>query len=91
MTQEQRIVRFKGNVQGVGFRYTTCRLAGDHQVTGYVKNLPDGSVECVTEGEQGEIEAFLESVEQQMGNYIHDRTEQKAPYSGRFDSFGVAF
>ena len=40
-------VIYKGRVQGVGFRYTCYRLAGNHEVTGFVKNLPDGSVDLI--------------------------------------------
>ena len=88
---EQRIVRFKGRVQGVGFRYTTYRVAGGYDVTGAVRNCPDGSVECVIEGEKKEIDAFLNELSESMGNYIRSRTEQTAPASGRYRSFGVSY
>ncbi len=45
-------VRFYGRVQGVGFRYTTYRLAREMGVRGYVKNLEDGSVEGVFTGKR---------------------------------------
>ena len=86
---QQRIIIFKGNVQGVGFRYTTCRVAGGYDVTGSVRNCPDGSVECVVEGDAAEIDAFLAEVSEVMGPCIRERTEQTAPASGRFASFGV--
>ena len=41
---------FKGQVQGVGFRYTTHRVAGRYDVTGFVRNLPDGTVEMLVQG-----------------------------------------
>jgi acylphosphatase len=88
---EQRIVIFEGRVQGVGFRYTTCRVAGGFDVTGAVRNCPDGSVECVVEGEKKEIDAFLEELSGEMGQYIRKRTEQTAPASGRYGSFGVGY
>jgi len=91
MGQQQRIVRFLGNVQGVGFRYTTCRIAAGHEVTGYVRNVPDGSVECVAEGEEAEIDAFLAALADRMGGYIHRQTQQTAPPMGRFADFGVRF
>ena len=47
-----------GEVQGVGFRYFTQRAAARHQVTGYVKNLPDGRVESLVEGSPASVEAF---------------------------------
>lgn len=89
MRQER--VLFQGQVQGVGFRYTACRLAGGFAVTGYVKNLPDGSVECVVEGEPEEIDAFLEALQQAMVGYIRRMTRQQVPATGRWDSFGVAW
>ena len=47
---ERRIVHYTGRVQGVGFRFTTCRLAESFAVAGRVKNLPDGRVRVVVEG-----------------------------------------
>jgi len=91
MVEEQRIIRFAGNVQGVGFRFTTCRLAGSFDVTGSVRNCPDGSVECIVEGAPDEIVAFLQALEDRMGHFIRNRTEVSAPYTGRFRAFGVVY
>ena len=91
MTGEQRIVLFSGTVQGVGFRYTACRVAGGFDVTGTVRNLPDGGVECVVEGDPAEIDAFLQSLAQQMGRYIRKQTQQMAPYTGKYASFAVVY
>lgn len=91
MAQQQRIVRFFGNVQGVGFRYVTCQTAGGFDVTGTVRNVSDGSVECVVEGEGSEIDAFLAALADRMEGYIRRTTQQTAPPSGRFGSFGVAY
>ncbi len=91
MTEEQRIIHFDGNVQGVGFRYTACRIAMSHKVGGYVRNLNDGKVECVIEGNDDEIDAFLKELSDSMGYYIHNQTQQKAPFSGRYKHFDVKF
>ena len=48
-----------GEVQGVGYRFFAQRAAARHQVVGYVRNLPDGRVEAVAEGERSSVEAFL--------------------------------
>jgi acylphosphatase len=48
-----------GEVQGVGYRFFAQRAAARHQVVGYVRNLPDGRVEAVAEGERASVEAFL--------------------------------
>ena len=50
---------FRGTVQGVGFRYTVRQIAAEFAVTGYVKNLPDGTVEMVAEGEIRELKRFV--------------------------------
>ena len=47
-----------GLVQGVGFRFFTQRAAARHQVVGYVKNLPDGRVEALAEGEENAVKSF---------------------------------
>ncbi len=51
-----------GRVQGVGFRYFTQRSTDRLRVTGFVRNLPDGSVEAQVQGSEEEVERFLESV-----------------------------
>ncbi len=47
-----------GIVQGVGFRFFTQRTAARHQVRGYVRNLPDGRVESLAEGDAAAVEDF---------------------------------
>lgn len=59
-----RHVYFNGRVQGVGFRYSTKRIASGFEVTGWVKNLPDGRVELFAQAaEAAEIDAFLEDIQ----------------------------
>ena len=48
----------RGEVQGVGYRFFAQRAAAQHQVVGYVRNLPDGSVESLAEGSAPGVEAF---------------------------------
>jgi acylphosphatase len=45
-------------VQGVGYRYFAQRAAARHQVVGYVRNMPDGTVEAFVEGPADTVEAF---------------------------------
>jgi acylphosphatase len=53
---------YSGSVQGVGFRYTTKTVATGFEVTGLVRNLPDGRVELIAEGARGELEAFRDAI-----------------------------
>jgi len=91
MADQQHIVRFSGNVQGVGFRFTACRVAGRYAVTGIVRNCPDGSVQCIVEGDEKEIEAFVADLAKTMTGYIDEQTRQVAPHTGKFQGFTVAF
>jgi acylphosphatase len=73
---------YTGQVQGVGFRYTTRHLAAGFAVAGYVRNRADGSVELVAEGEPAEVERFLQAVDRQMAGYIEERTVHDKPAGG---------
>jgi len=58
-----RLIRYEGHVQGVGFRYAVKQMARGFEVTGTVRNLPDGRVELVAvSAEAGELDAFLEEI-----------------------------
>jgi len=88
---EQRRVHFEGMVQGVGFRYTACRLAGRFGLAGYVRNLPDGGVELVAEGQTDAIDAYLQDLSAAMQGYIRRQTQQKSSWSGAFKDFNVRY
>lgn len=57
---ERRHVTVYGFVQGVGFRFAVERAARSHGVAGWVRNLPDGAVEAVFEGEPDDVEALVD-------------------------------
>lgn len=48
-----------GTVQGVGFRYSTLRFAKNLTISGYVRNLYDGRVEIVAQGDTHQIKTLL--------------------------------
>ena len=68
-------ILYSGRVQGVGFRYSTKRIASGFDVTGWVKNLPDGRVEMLAQSfEADELDAFLEDIQQSsLGSHIKER------------------
>ena len=57
-------VFYDGNVQGVGFRYSVKQIATGFDITGSVRNLPDGRVELQVNGEESEVRDFLEAIRQ---------------------------
>ncbi|MFQ5502648.1 MAG: acylphosphatase [Phycisphaerae bacterium] len=87
----QKTVLFSGRVQGVGFRYITHTLSNDYQVTGYVKNLPDGRVEAVIEGDQLEIDRFINAIQAEMEDHIQEIHVTESPVSGQYEAFDVRF
>lgn len=72
-------VTYSGRVQGVGFRFTTRRVAEQHDVTGWVRNMPDGTVELEVQGAAPRVEAFLDGVAQQFGTHIEDAQRSSRP------------
>ena len=62
-TNRRRLtVYYSGHVQGVGFRYTVKTVATGFEVTGTVRNLPDGRVELVAEGDRADLQAFQAAI-----------------------------
>jgi len=75
-----RIVHYEGHVQGVGFRYTVKNIARGFDVTGTVRNLPDGRVELVAAAEEPEeLAAFLEEIAVNSALSHHIRNVEAHP------------
>jgi acylphosphatase len=85
-----RSVHYWGRVQGVGFRATVQSIARHHEVTGYVRNLPDRQVQVVVCGETAEIERFLEDIGEQMAGYIQGHRIDDEPEQS-FSSFEIRY
>ncbi len=83
-----KYVRYVGRVQGVGFRYTAERLAEQYSVAGYVRNLPDGSVELVAQGSAEDVQNFLDAVSARMNGLIEKLSVQDQP-AGNYKSFRI--
>ena len=87
----QRVtVFYSGRVQGVGFRVTVRRLACGYDVTGTVRNLPDGRVELIAEGAQPELAAFLTGIaESELSGFIAKKHETWQPVQGNLRGFAI--
>ena len=87
MRARHAIVR--GRVQGVGYRFFAERAARELGVRGWVRNLPDGSVEAVAEGEDEAIVRFLTRLrEEPRGSRVESLAEDDFAVSG-FASFDI--
>jgi acylphosphatase len=82
-------IHFCGTVQGVGFRYTTLSFAEQLSLTGWVKNLSNGSVQAVVEGPREKIEELLSRLKGQFGGFIRDVQIEWMDVKGEFDKFRI--
>ncbi len=69
MAIERHRVCFAGHVQGVGFRLTTRRLAQSWPVAGFVRNLADGRVELLVEGDSAAVAGLLSAIHREFSGF----------------------
>ncbi len=84
-------VIFSGHVQGVGFRYTVWDIAHELGLRGWVKNLHDGSVEMVAEGEEQDLDQLMSRIKDRFGSYIRDLSLQSLPATDSFQDFEITY
>jgi acylphosphatase len=90
MTRERLHILYTGRVQGVGFRYTIKSVAMGFEVTGEVRNLPDGRVELMAEGERTELEAFRRAIQDsEVGRFIRQEEAAWAAAKNEFRGFEI--
>lgn len=83
-------VYFSGTVQGVGFRFTADRIARKFNVTGFVRNLPDGRVMVLAEGDEDVLEDFLSALRgSTMADYIRNVETEWGDPEGKYGFFGI--
>jgi acylphosphatase len=90
-TRQRRTAYFSGRVQGVGFRFTTVRIAREFAVEGFVRNLDDGRVLVVAEGEPGELDRFFTRLQEEMAYNIRQASVSPGPTTGEFAGFAVRY
>jgi acylphosphatase len=92
MAKSRSKVIVKGIVQGVNFRYYTQRQAIRYNVTGWVRNLPDGSVAALFEGEEQDVEAMVQWCHHgPPSSQVTELIVQPEEYQGEFSSFSIKF
>lgn len=83
-------VLYSGHVQGVGFRYAAKTVASGYDVTGTVRNLPDGRVELIAEGARSELEAFRHGLHDGgLDGFIRDEAVGWSEAQGGFRGFEI--
>jgi acylphosphatase len=85
-----RRVFYEGRVQGVGFRYSVKSITTGFDVVGSVKNLIDGRVELEVQGEEHEVEEFLEAVlDSHLRRHIHRFVVHEIPIRNGLKGFEI--
>jgi acylphosphatase len=84
-------ILYSGSVQGVGFRYTVKTVATGYEVAGTVRNLPDGRVELVVEGDADELKGFGQAVRDSgLGHFVGKEQVSWSEANGEFRGFEIA-
>jgi acylphosphatase len=84
-------VLIEGRVQGVFFRVETRTVARQHDLTGWVKNQYDGSVEAVFEGKKENVEKAVQWCHKGPPHaLVTNVTVKREPYIGEFETFSIS-
>ena len=92
MAKQRAHLNITGKVQGVGFRANTRREARKLGLTGWVRNLSDGSVEVAAEGEKEDIDSLVSWAKEgpRLANVKNVEIDRE-DYRGEFDVFSVRY
>jgi acylphosphatase len=91
MDQIAKHIIFSGQVQGVGFRFTAFNMANRHQLTGFVRNLPDGTVEMLIQGTSGAIDDCIRDIKEYFSGYIRETKIKEIHSNSQYKDFEITF
>jgi len=92
MAKKRTHIYVSGRVQGVFYRQSTLKVAADLEVTGWVKNLPDGRVEAVLEGDDDAVDTMIEWCKKGPTTAnVRSLEKYEEEYKGEFEKFRVKY
>jgi acylphosphatase len=93
MNEKNEVLRYRivysGRVQGVGFRWQVMNVSESYEVTGFVRNLSDGTVELLVEGTKTEAREMIDAVEAKLKDYWSSKVEDLREGFPHFDRFSI--
>lgn len=91
MDETAKHIIFTGRVQGIGFRFTALNIANRYQLTGLVRNLPDGTVEMVAQGNADDISDCIRDINESFTGYISDAKIEDTASNPQYKTFKITF
>lgn len=91
MSHTAKHIVFTGRVQGVGFRFTANRIARRYRLSGWVRNLPDGTVEMAVQGPADAIAGCVRDIQDSFTGYIRKTTIEEVQPDVECDDFKITF
>jgi acylphosphatase len=91
MAQTVKHIIFVGRVQGVGFRFTALRIANRYMLTGWVRNLYDGSVEMLAQGPADVLNLCIRDIQESFASYIRETKIEDTPPDPGHTEFKITF
>jgi acylphosphatase len=91
MNRIAKHIIFTGQVQGVGFRFTTFNITKRHRITGFVRNLPDGTVEMFAQGPPIAVNDCVRDIEEEFSGYIRETKIEEIPPNPQYKEFKITF
>jgi acylphosphatase len=82
-----RHIIFSGKVQGVGFRNKASSIATGRQLTGYVRNLADGTVEMLVQGKAKDVDGCIKDIKESFRENIKETKINEVNYESRYTDF----
>ena len=91
MHQAAKHMIFSGRVQGIGFRFTVLNIANRCHLTGLVRNLRDGTVELIAQGNPEDIADCIRDIKESFIGYISNAAIEDANFDPQHTTFKITF
>ena len=91
MGQTAKHIIFTGRVQGVGFRYTAFNIANRCELAGFVRNVPDGTVEMFAQGPADDVNDCIRDIQEEFAGYLGETKIEDCSPNPKYEDFKITF